>query len=192
MRTRCRWFGSDPLYISYHDHEWGVPLHDDRRLFEMLVLEGAQAGLSWLTILKKRENYRKAFDHFDIETVASYCKDDIERLLADPGIVRNRLKVEAAVKNAAATLAIIDGYGSLDAFLWRYVDYTPIQNAWGSVEAVPAETGISKQMSRDLKKNGFCFTGPVICYSFMQSVGMVNDHVVDCFRYHEIQKRMHA
>ncbi len=188
MKTRCQWCESDPLYMSYHDNEWGVPLHDDQRLFEMLVLEGAQAGLSWLTILKKREHYRRAFDRFDIETVAAYSARDIDRLLADPGIVRNRPKVASAVSNAVAALKMIDKYGSLDAFLWRFVDYTPIQNKWKSIDEVPSESIESKAMSRELKKNGFHFTGPVICYAFMQSVGMVNDHVTDCFRYEEIRK----
>lgn len=188
MKNRCAWCGLDPLYVSYHDNEWGFPLHDDRKLFEMLVLEGAQAGLSWLTILKKRDNYRNAFDHFRMETIASYNAEDIDRLLADPGIVRNRRKVESAVSNAAAALKMIEKYGSLDAFLWRFVDHTPIQNEWKSIDEVPSESIESKAMSRELKKNGFRFTGPVICYAFMQSVGMVNDHVTDCFRYEEIRK----
>ncbi len=188
MKKRCAWCGVDPLYVSYHDNEWGLPLHDDRKLFEMLVLEGAQAGLSWLTILKKRDNYRNAFDHFRMETIVSYSAEDIDRLLADPGIVRNRLKVASVVSNAAAALKMIDKYGSLDAFLWRFVDHTPIQNQWKSIDEVPSESIESKAMSRELKKNGFRFTGPVICYAFMQSVGMVNDHVTDCFRYEEIRK----
>lgn len=188
MKNRCAWCGLDPLYVSYHDNEWGIPLHDDRKLFEMLVLEGAQAGLNWLTILKKRDHYRKAFDHFRMETIASYSAEDIDRLLADPGIVRNRRKVESAMSNAAAALKMIDKYGSLDAYLWRFVDHTPIQNEWKSIDEVPSESIESKAMSRELKKNGFRFTGPVICYAFMQSVGMVNDHVTDCFRYEEIRK----
>jgi len=154
MKTRCKWCGNDPVYISYHDNEWGVPLHDDQRLFEMLVLEGAQAGLSWLTILKKRENYRRAFDTFDVETVASYCAADMDRLLADPGIVRNRRKIAAAIQNAQKTIEIIEQYGSFDAYIWRYVDDKPIQNAWPSVEAVPSESIASKSMSRDLEKGG--------------------------------------
>ena len=188
MKIRCEWCKQDPLYVSYHDHEWGVPLHEDQRLFEMIVLEGAQSGLSWLTILKKRENYRNAFDHFNIEKVASYTMDDINNFLANPGIVRNRLKVASAVKNAAAALRVIEKHGSLDAFLWRFVDYRPIQNRWKSVDAIPPETSVSKSMSRDLKKHGFSFIGPVTCYAFMQSIGMVNDHVEDCFRYAEIKK----
>jgi len=188
MPIRCDWCRGDPLYIDYHDREWGVPLHDDRRLFEMLVLEGAQAGLSWLTILKKRNAYREAFDGFDIESVASYTESDFRRLLADQGIVRNRRKIESAIANGRAVVRIIERYGSLDNFLWRYVDHAPVQNAWKSVDQVPAESEISRRMSRDMKKAGFSFFGPVICYAFMQSVGMVNDHIVDCFRYHAVQQ----
>ena len=188
MPIRCDWCRGDPLYIDYHDREWGVPLHDDRRLFEMLVLEGAQAGLSWLTILKKRNAYREAFDGFDIESVASYTESDFRRLLADQGILRNRRKIESAIANGRAVVRIIERYGSLDNFLWRYVDHAPVQNAWKSVDQVPAESEISRRMSRDMKKAGFSFFGPVICYAFMQSVGMVNDHIVDCFRYHAVQQ----
>lgn len=188
MKKRCEWCGSDPLYQTYHDEEWGVPLHDDRRLFEMLILEGAQAGLSWLTILKKRENYRKAFDHFDCEKIARYTQRDIDRLLADSGIVRNRLKIEAAIKNARAALEIKEEFGSIDAFLWRYVDGTPRQNGFTSLSQIPAKTDLSDAMSKDLKKRGMNFVGSTICYAFMQSVGMVNDHVVDCFRYREINE----
>ena len=186
MMKRCDWCGSDPLYVSYHDDEWGVPVHDDRRLFEFLVLEGAQAGLSWLTILKKRENYRKAFEGFDVGRIAGYGQQDIARLLQDPGIVRNRLKIEAAVRNARGTLSIQEEYGSLDTFLWRYVDGTPVQNAWKGMAELPAKTKVSDQMSKDLKKRGFNFVGSTICYSLMQAVGMVNDHATDCFRYKEI------
>lgn len=188
MKIRCKWCENDPLYIAYHDNEWGVPLHEDQKLFEMLVLEGAQAGLSWLTILKKRENFRRAFDFFDIETVASYCAADVDRLLADPGIVRNRRKIAAAIQNAQKTIEIIEQYGSFDAFVWRYVAGKPVQNAWPSVEAVPPESPASRSMSRDLRKRGFGFTGPVVCYAFMQAVGMVNDHVVDCFRYEGVKE----
>jgi DNA-3-methyladenine glycosylase I len=187
IKNRCAWCGSDPLYTAYHDEEWGVPLHDDRRLFEMLVLEGAQAGLSWLTILRKRENYRKAFHQFNCEKIAAYTQKDMERLLADPGIVRNRLKIESAVKNARAVLAIKEEFGSLDAFLWRYVDGAPIQNALKSLAEIPAKTAQSDAMSKDLKKRGFNFVGSTICYAFMQSVGMVNDHVTSCFRYRELK-----
>ena len=181
MKNRCAWCGTDPLYVAYHDEEWGVPLHDDRRLFEMLVLEGAQAGLSWLTILRKRENYRRAFDGFDPEIVARYTEKDVQRLLGDPGIVRNRLKIESAIRNARGVLAIIDEQGSLDAFLWQFVDGIPRQNAWKSLTEVPANTAESDRMSRELKRRGFNFVGSTICYAFMQSVGMVNDHLGGCF-----------
>jgi DNA-3-methyladenine glycosylase I len=188
MKKRCEWCGSDPLYVAYHDDEWGVPVHDDRHLFEMLILEGAQAGLSWITILKKRENYRKALHNFDAERIAAYTPRDIERLLGDSGIVRNRLKLESAVKNARGTLAIVEEFGSLDAFLWRYVDGSPIQNTWKTMAQLPAKTALSEAMSKDLKKLGFNFVGSTICYAFMQAVGMVNDHVVGCFRYKEIAR----
>ncbi len=186
MKKRCEWCGHDPLYVAYHDDEWGVPVHEDWRLFEFLVLEGAQAGLSWLTILKKRENYRKAFDAFDFERVAKYGEQDIARLLQDAGIVRNRLKIEAAVRNARGVLAIREEYGTLDAFLWRYVDGAPVQNRWKRLAELPAKTAASDQMSRDLKKRGFNFVGSTICHAFMQAVGMVNDHTTDCFRHTEI------
>jgi len=185
--TRCEWCGNDPLYIAYHDKEWGVPLHEDQLLFEFLILEGAQAGLSWLTILKKRQNYRQAFDTFDCVRIANYTETDVKRLLADSGIVRNRLKIESAIKNARGVLKIQDKYGSLDAYLWRYVDGVPRQNAWKSVSEVPAKTEASELMSRDLEKRGFKFVGPTICYAFMQAVGMVNDHTTDCFRHQEIR-----
>lgn len=186
MKKRCEWCGDNPLYRAYHDNEWGVPVHDDRLLFEFLILEGAQAGLSWQTILKKREGYRKAFRRFDIQTVASFTDTDTARLLGDPGIVRNRLKIQSAVNNAQASLAIIDEYGSLDAYLWRYVGGTPIQNEWKTIDQVPAATELSDAMSKDLKKRGFKFVGSTICYAFMQAVGMVNDHTTNCFRYREI------
>ncbi len=188
MRKRCQWCGGDDLYIAYHDEEWGVPVHDDRRLFEFLILEGAQAGLSWLTVLKRRENYRKAFHAFDCERVARYNAGDMGRLLADPGIVRNRLKVEAAIKNARGVLAIQEEHGSLGAYLWRYVDGAPKQNAWKSMADLPAKTAVSDMMSKDLRKRGFNFVGSTICYAFMQAVGMVNDHVTGCFRYEEIKR----
>ncbi len=180
---RCGWCGDDPLYIEYHDHEWGVPAHDDRHLFEMLILEGAQAGLSWITILRKRENYRAAFDGFDAARVAAYTAHDVHRLLADPGIVRNRLKIEAAIRNARGVLALQEEYGSLDRYLWRYVDHAPIQSACRTLAEVPASTAISTAMSKDLRKRGFNFVGPTICYAFMQAVGMVNDHVTGCHRH---------
>lgn len=188
MKTRCEWCGSDPLYRAYHDNEWGVPVHDDRLLFEFLILEGAQAGLSWLTILKRREGYRKAFDQFDVDRIANYTQNDIDRLLADEGIIRNRLKVESTIRNAQGTLKIREEHGSLDAFLWRYVNGVPLQNAWTSMKELPVQTNISAAMSRDLKKLGFNFVGPTICYAFMQAVGMVNDHVTDCYRHREVIK----
>lgn len=188
MKTRCEWCGSDPLYVAYHDGEWGVPIHDDRLLFEFLVLEGAQAGLSWLTILKKRDNYRKAFHGFDCARVARYTEQDVARLLADSGIVRNRLKIESAIRNARGVLDIQEEWNSLDAYLWRHVDGVPKQNAWKSMAELPARTEVSDMMSRDLKKRGFNFVGSTICYSFMQAVGMVNDHTTNCFRYREIRK----
>ena len=188
MKTRCAWCGSDPLYTAYHDDEWGVPVHDDRRLFEFLILEGAQAGLSWLTILKRREGYRNSFDNFDIERIADYTKTDVDRLLADEGIIRNRLKIESAIRNAQGTLKIREEHGSLNSFLWRYVDGVPLQNEWTSMNELPAQTKLSEVMSRDLKKRGFNFVGPTICYAFMQAVGMVNDHTTDCYRHREVMK----
>ena len=186
--NRCEWSGSDPLYISYHDDEWGVPVHDDRLLFEFLILEGAQAGLSWLTILKKRDNYKRAFDDFDIDRIANYEESDLKRLLADAGIVRNRLKLESAIKNARGVLDIQEEYGSLDSYLWCYVDGSPKQNAWKSMADLPAKTELSELMSKDLKKRGFNFVGPTICYAFMQAVGMVNDHTTNCYRNKEIKE----
>jgi DNA-3-methyladenine glycosylase I len=187
-KTRCAWAGDDPLYVRYHDREWGVPLHDDRRLFEFLVLEGAQAGLSWITILKKRENYRKAFDGFDPKKVAAFGENKIAALLADAGIVRNRLKISAAVRNAHTFLEIQGEFGSFDAYLWRFVDGRPKQNRWKVLTEVPAETGESRALSKDLIRRGCSFVGPTICYAFMQAVGMVNDHLVSCFRYEEIAR----
>jgi DNA-3-methyladenine glycosylase I len=188
MTNRCEWCRNDPLYIEYHDHEWGMPIHDDRRLFEFLILEGAQAGLSWLTILKKRDNYRKAFHGFDPYKIAMYSEADVHRLLSDRGIVRNRLKIESAIRNARGVLEIMEEFGSFDAFIWRYVDYRPIQNAWRSLDELPASTALSDTISKDLKRRGFNFFGSTICYSFMQAVGMVNDHVVSCFRFAEVKK----
>jgi DNA-3-methyladenine glycosylase I len=185
--TRCQWAPvSDALYLAYHDEEWGVPSHDERRLFEMLVLEGAQAGLSWSTILRKREGYRAAFAGFDPAIVARFDGSDVERLLADPGIVRNRLKVESAIANAAATLAVQEDHGSLGAYLWSFVDGVARQNAWQRLGEIPAETSESKAMSKELKRRGFRFVGPTVCYAFMQAVGLVNDHVVSCFRHAEV------
>jgi DNA-3-methyladenine glycosylase I len=184
--TRCAWVPEgDPLYLAYHDEEWGVPSHDDLYLFEMLVLEGAQAGLSWSTILRKRENYRRAFAAFEPDVVARFEEADVERLLSDAGIVRNRAKIEAAIANAQATLAVQEELGSLDALLWSFVGGKPVQNRWASVGDVPAETPESRAMSKELKRRGFRFVGPTTLYAFMQAAGLVNDHVVDCFRYPE-------
>ena len=188
-RKRCEWAGSDPLYRAYHDEEWGVPLHDDRLLFEFLILEGAQAGLSWITILKKRENYRKVFNRFDPEKIARYRKPKIERLLKDSGIVRNRLKVEGTVRNAKAFLTVRKDLGLFDEYVWSFVGGKPIRNRFRSLKELPAETEASRAMSRSLKKRGFTFVGPTICYAFMQATGMVNDHVVGCFRHREVARR---
>lgn len=187
MKKRCEWCSDNPLYLSYHDEEWGVPVSDDRLLFEFLVLEGAQAGLSWLTILKKRQNYRQAFDNFEYRLVADYSERDINRLRNDAGIVRNRLKIESAIKNARAFLEIQEQYGSFSTYLWNWVDNTPLQNNWQRLADVPASTTLSDALSKDLKKRGFSFVGSTICYAFMQAVGMVNDHTIDCFRHKEIK-----
>lgn len=181
--VRCAWAGTDPLYIAYHDTEWGVPHHDDRHLFEMLVLEGAQAGLSWITILRKRQAYKAAFDNFEIATVASYDRRKQAALLRNPGIVRNRLKIEAAIRNAGVALAIIEELGSFDAYLWRFVDGRPRTNRWRSLADIPAQTPESDALSRDLRQRGCSFVGSTICYALMQAVGLVNDHVVTCFRH---------
>jgi DNA-3-methyladenine glycosylase I len=183
---RCAWVSDDPLYLAYHDHEWGVPVHDDRRLFEFLILEGAQAGLSWITILRKRDRYREAFDGFDPAVVARYDERKLASLLADPGIVRNRLKLESAVRNSVAFLEVQDEFGSFDTYVWRFVDGLPLHNRWTSLSEVPAKTARSDAMSRDLVKRGFKFVGSTICYAFMQAVGMVNDHTTDCFRYRQV------
>ncbi len=182
-RTRCAWVGDDPLYVAYHDQEWGVPVHDDRVLFEFLILEGAQAGLSWITILKKRENYRRVFDGFDPRKIARYDDSRIRTLLADPGIVRNRLKIAAMIQNAKAFLALQKEFGSFDTYAWQFVGGKPKQNRWRTIAEAPANTPESDALSRDLSKRGFKFVGSTICYAFMQAVGMVNDHTVDCFRY---------
>jgi DNA-3-methyladenine glycosylase I len=182
-QTRCPWCGDDPLYVDYHDKEWGVPCHDDRKLFEFLILEGAQAGLSWITILRKRDGYRKAFADFDPEAVAKFGDKDIARLLANPGIVRNRLKISAAIGNARAFLKVQEEFGSFDAYSWAFVGGKPIVGEWSSLAEIPAETDVSRAMSRDLRKRGFRFVGPTICYAHMQAVGMVNDHLVSCFRH---------
>ena len=185
-KTRCEWSQGDPLYHAYHDEEWGVPVYDDRHLFEMLILEGAQAGLSWITILKKRENYRRAFEGFQPEVVARFDEGKIAALLEDPGIVRNRLKIAAAVQNARACLRIQEEFGSFSAYLWPFVGGKPLVNRWKTLGEIPAQTEESGALSKDLRKRGFNFVGPTICYAFMQAVGMVNDHQVTCFRYQEI------
>jgi DNA-3-methyladenine glycosylase I len=184
---RCEW-ARGGLEIRYHDREWGVPLHDDRKLLELLILEGAQAGLSWSTILRRRPGYRKAFDRFDATKIVRYTGPTVRRLLADPGIIRNRAKIEAAIANARAFLALRREHGSFDAYLWRFVGGRPLQNAWRSVRQVPAETEASRALSRDLKKRGFRFVGPTICYAFMQAAGLVNDHTVGCFRWRQVQR----
>jgi len=173
--------------MEYHDKEWGVPLHDDRRLFEFLVLEGAQAGLSWITILKKRENYRRCFDDFDCKTIAQYTDKDVERLLSNAGIVRNLLKIKSAIRNAKAVLKINEEFGSMNAYLWNFVDGKPIQNSWKTMSDIPIKTELSDTISKDLKKRGLNFVGSTIMYAFMQAIGMVNDHTTDCFRYEEIR-----
>jgi DNA-3-methyladenine glycosylase I len=180
---RCPWWTSDPLGTKYHDEEWGVPSHDDRRLYEFLVLEGAQAGLSWRTILSKRENYRSAFANFDPSKVAEFTEKDVSRLLADPGIVRNKLKVRAAITNAQRVLEIQKEFGSLDRYIWQFVGGKTIKNKFRSISEIPSTTKESDAMSKDLKKRGFRFVGSTICYAFMQAVGLVNDHIVDCFRH---------
>jgi len=180
---RCGWATGDEAYVSYHDTEWGMPVHDDRKLFEMLILEGAQAGLSWLTILKRRENYRQAYDGFDPVEIARWDEEKIKALQRNPGIIRNRLKIEAARTNARMLLKISNESGGFDPFIWSFVNGRPIRNSWKDIREVPATTPESDRMSKELKKRGFKFVGPTICYAFMQAVGMVNDHVVDCFRY---------
>ena len=185
-KHRCEWAGADPIYRAYHDTEWGVPVRDDRRLFEALVLDGAQAGLSWITILKKRENYRRAFDNFDAEKMARYDSAKIDALLADPGIIRNRLKLASAVGNARAFLALQSKFGSFSEYLWSFVGGRQVKNAWRRAAQIPTVTTESEAMSRDLKSRGFRFVGPTICYAFMQAVGMVNDHTLNCFRYTEV------
>lgn len=190
MVTRCDWVpADDPPYVAYHDEEWGVPSHDDRHLFELLTLEGAQAGLSWATILRKRDGYRRAFAGFDAEAVARFSPADVERLLADPGIVRNRAKIESAIGNAGRVLEVRDELGSLDAYLWSFVDGRPLVGRFRELRELPSETDESRAMSRDLKRRGFRFVGPTTCYAFMQATGLVNDHVVSCFRFSELADR---
>ena len=185
-KQRCPWPNKNPLMVKYHDEEWGVPLHDDQKIFEFLILEGAQAGLSWSTILKKRENYRQAFDGFDAVKIAEYGEDDFDRLMENVGIVRNRLKIRATIGNARAFLEIVKEFGSSDKYIWSFVDGKVKKNEFKSMKGIPANTEESDNMSKDLKKRGFKFVGTTICYAFMQAVGMVNDHQIDCFRYKEV------
>jgi DNA-3-methyladenine glycosylase I len=186
---RCDWANRSELEQSYHDHEWGVEIHDDRTLFEFLVLEGAQAGLSWSTILRKREGYSRAFDHFDARKISKYSENTVSRLLTNPEIIRNRLKINAAITNARAFLQVQKEFGSFDSYIWQFVNGKPIQNSWRKMTDIPSSTPESVAMSKDLQKRGFKFIGPTICYAFMQAVGMVNDHIVDCFRYKELKNR---
>ena len=186
IQQRCSWANSSTLYLEYHDSEWGVPVHNERLLFEFLILEGAQAGLSWSTILNKRQAYIQAFDNFEQAKVANYNDTKVQALLANTGIVRNRLKIQAAIQNARSFLEVQDQYGSFDAYIWQFVDGKPIQNSWKSLQEIPATTKESDAMSKELKKRGFTFVGSTICYAFMQAVGMVNDHTVDCFRWQEL------
>ena len=186
---RCDWLTDDVAYIKYHDTEWGVPVHDDNKLFEMLILEGSQAGLSWLTVLRKRENYREAYEGFDRAKIARWDQEKIESLLKNPGIIRNRLKVEAARTNARACLQVVKEFGTFDAYIWSFVGGSPIRNSWKNLQEIPATSPESDTMSRELKKRGFKFVGSTICYAFMQAVGMVNDHTVDCFRYKILSKK---
>jgi DNA-3-methyladenine glycosylase I len=186
LKTRCPWCGADPLYMEYHDREWGAPVHDDRSLFEFLLLEGAQAGLSWLTILRRREAYRAAFDQFDVNRVARYDSRKVSELMANPGIIRNARKIESAIRNADAFLAVQKEFGSFAEYSWRFVGGTPIRNAWRRIEDIPARSAESEAMSRELTLRGFSFVGPTICYAHMQATGMVNDHLVSCFRYREV------
>ncbi|MBU1076655.1 MAG: DNA-3-methyladenine glycosylase I [Spirochaetes bacterium] len=189
MVKRCEWLTKDPLYITYHDEEWGVPLHDDRMLFEFLILEGAQAGLSWLTVLKKRDHYRKVFNNFDAGRIAKYDRKKVAELLSDPGIIRNRLKIDAAVQNAKAFLKVRKEFKSFNEYIWQFTGSKPKINRYKKLSDIPARTEESVLMSRDLKKRGFKFVGPTICYAFMQATGMVNDHTTDCFRYKELNQK---
>ncbi|MEW5733762.1 MAG: DNA-3-methyladenine glycosylase I [Thermodesulfobacteriota bacterium] len=186
-KNRCAWVTDHPLYVAYHDREWGVPIFDDLRLFEFLVLETAQAGLSWLTILKKREGYRRAFDGFDPAKVALYGEEKIRELLADSGIVRNRKKIESAVKNARAFLAVQEKEGAFSDFAWSFVEGKPLVNAYASIRDIPAQTPLSQRLSREMSRRGFCFVGPVVMQSFLEAVGLVNNHTADCFRFHELR-----
>lgn len=188
MNKRCDWCGTEPIYVDYHDKDWGVPVHDDRMHFEMIILDGAQAGLSWITILKRRDSYREAFDNFDAVKVSRYDDKKVEKLLTNPGIIRNRLKVNSAVKNAQAFLKIQKEFGSFDDYIWQFVNHKTIQNKWKKMSELPAKTAESDAMSKDLKKRGFSFVGSTICYAYMQAAGMINDHITNCFRYKEEKK----
>ena len=188
MTKRCTWPGEDPLYIRYHDREWGIPIHSDRKLFEFLILEGAQAGLSWITVLKKRPAYRKAFDNFDFNKVARYKERKIKQLLNNPGIIRNKLKIRSAISNAKAFIEVRKEFGTFNKYIWQFVDGKPIQNSFKDMKDIPATTELSDQISKDLKKRGFNFVGSTIVYAHMQATGMVNDHTMDCFRYREINR----
>jgi len=190
--TRCEWANQDPLYHDYHDKEWGVPVYNDHRLFEMLILESMQAGLSWITILRKRENFREAFDDFDVRKIAAYNNHKIKELLQNPGIIRNELKIRAAITNAQIFLRIQESHGSFSHYVWQLVGNTPRINAWRRLTEIPARTAESDYLSKQLKKQGFTFTGSTICYAFMQAIGMVNDHLIDCFRYREINAIIHS
>ena len=185
---RCEWGLGDALYEKYHDEEWGVPVHDERLLFEFLILEGVQAGLSWITVLRKRENYRKAYLNFDVNEVAKFGPAYVEKLMADPGLIRNRLKIQASIKNAQAFLKVQSEFGSFDSYIWRFTGSKTIQNSWKSVKDVPAESPESIKMSKDMKKRGFTFVGPTICYALMQATGMINDHRVGCYRHAELKE----
>lgn len=186
--TRCAWAGDDPLYHKYHDREWGVPLHTDKKLFEFLILEGMQAGLSWITVLKKRQAFREAFDGFDFNKVAGYDQRKVNALLKDAGIIRNRMKINAAVTNARAFIEVRREFGTFNRYIWSFVDNKPIQNSWESMKELPAKTELAEEISVDLKKRGFSFVGPTIVYAHMQATGMVNDHTTDCFRHKEVRK----
>ena len=186
MTKRCDWCGTEEIYVDYHNKDWGVPVHDDRLHFEMIILDGAQAGLSWITILKRRESYRKAFDNFDVFKVSRYTDKKIEKLLTNPGIIRNRLKVNSAVQNARSFLKIQKEFGSFDEYIWQFVNHRTIENKWKKMSDLPAKTAQSDAISKDLKKRGFSFVGSTICYAYMQAAGMVNDHIVDCYRYKKL------
>lgn len=185
-KKRCAWAGSDPLMVEYHDKEWGTPVHNDQELFEFLILEGAQAGLSWATILNRREGYRKAFANFDVQKVAAFTDADFEKLITNPAIIRNRLKINSAINNAQQFIKVQEEYGSFDKYVWGFVNHQVIHNQFKQLGNIPASTELSAKISKDLKKKGFNFVGPTICYAFMQAVGIVNDHVIECFRYEEI------